>query len=160
MVTPLVPWPWTRSAQRGFTLLEILLVLALLGLAYALVPPFIAVGGSTTELKAAARKVAAGLRLARTQAILHGQETALHFDVEARQLYLDGEARRHSLPKAVRIEVFTAESEVSADTRMAAIRFYPNGSSTGGRVTLAMGEWAFMVDVDWLTGQVEVLDAP
>lgn len=135
-------------------------MLTLLGLAYALVPPFITVGGSTTELKAAARKVAAGLRLARTQAIMSGQETALHFDVKARQFYLDGAARPHPLPAAARIEVFTAESEVSADTRVAAIRFYPNGSSTGGRVTLAMGERAFMVDVDWLTGQVAVLDAP
>jgi general secretion pathway protein H len=144
---------------RGFTLLEVLVVLALLAMAYALVPPMFAVGGSTTELKAGARQLAAGLRRAHSQAISGKTETALSIDVEAREFRLDGDKKVYALPREAQLTVFTAESEVAED-KTGAIRFYPDGSSTGGRVTLALGDRKFLVDVDWLTGRVEILDAP
>ena len=44
--------------------------------------------------------------------------------------------------------------------RVGSIRFYPDGSSNGGRVTVGAGGRAFAVDVDWLTGHVTINDAP
>ena len=38
------------------------------------------------------------------------------------------------------------------------IRFFPDGGSNGGRVSLAVGERRFNVDVDWLTGRVSIVD--
>ena len=148
-----------RLVQRGFTLLEMLLVLMLLGMMYALLPPMFASGGSVTELKAAARQVAAGLRKARGQAIADRQESTLSIDVDAKKFQLSGDPKVYSLPGAASVSVQTADSEVYAEN-LASIRFYPDGGSTGGRVTLAMGARAFMVDVDWLTGRVEILDQP
>lgn len=145
------------ARQGGFTLLEILVVLVLLSMTYALVPPLFATGGSTTELKAGARQVAAGLRKARSLAIARREETTLTLDVEARNFFLSGDGVRRKLPHTATISVFTAQGEV-ADASSASIRFYPDGSSTGGRVTLAMGERKFDIDVDWLTGQVEILE--
>jgi general secretion pathway protein H len=147
------------TRHSGFTLLEILVVLALLAMVYALVPPMITVGGSTTELKAGARQVAAGLRKARSQAIVSRAEATLTLDVEARSFLLSGDSKSRKLPQQAEIGVYTAQGEV-VDANTAAIRFYPDGSSTGGRVTLAMDERKFHVDVDWLTGQVEILDTP
>lgn len=147
------------ARHRGFTLLEMLVVLALLAMTYALIPPMISVGGSTTELKAGARQVAAGLRTARSQAIVSRDEATLTLDVEARSFRLSGDNKPRSLPRQAQIGVYTAQGEV-VDANTAAIRFYPDGSSTGGRVTLAMGERKFHIDVDWLTGQVEILDTP
>ena len=46
---------------------------------------------------------------------------------------------------------------MSSDKR-GAIRFYPDGSSTGGRITVSSGERKFLVDVDWLTGRVSIED--
>lgn len=143
------------ARHRGFTLLEVLVVLALLAMIYSLVPPMINIGGSTAELKAGARQVAAGLRKARSEAITRRTEATLTLDVEARNFRLSGENRPRSLPRQAEIGVFTSQGEVVDATR-AAIRFYPDGSSTGGRVTLAMGERKFYVDIDWLTGQVEI----
>jgi general secretion pathway protein H len=145
--------------QHGFTLIEVMVVLLLLGMTYALVPPMFNIGGSTAELKAGARQVAAGLRKARSQAITGREESTLTLDVEARNFRLSGDAATRSLPRQAEISVFTAQGEV-VDAHTAAIRFYPDGSSTGGRVSLAMGERKFLVDVDWLTGQVEILDTP
>ncbi len=55
------------------------------------------------------------------------------------------------------MKLFTAQSDI-ADEKTGAIRFYPDGGSNGGRVTLAAGERKFEVDVDWLTGRVAILD--
>ena len=55
----------------------------------------------------------------------------------------------------IRDRLYTAQSEI-VDDKHGAIRFYPDGSSTGGRVTLASGERKFLVDVDWLTGRVTI----
>jgi len=147
------------SRNTGFNLREVLVALALLAMIYALVPPMINVGGSTAELKAGARQVAAGLRKARSQAITTRGEATLTVDVDGRRFWLSGEDKPRGLPRQADINVFTAQGEV-ADPSTAAIRFYPDGSSTGGRVTLAMGERKFHVDVDWLTGQVAILDTP
>jgi general secretion pathway protein H len=147
------------ARHNGFTLLELLVVLALLAMTYALVPPMFAIGGSTAELKAGARQVAAGLRKARSQAIASRSETTLTLNVESRSFVLSGDNKPRVLPHQAELGVYTAQGEV-VDGNTAAIRFYPDGSSTGGRVTLAMGERKFHVDVDWLTGQVEILDTP
>jgi len=147
------------ARHSGFTLLELLVVLAMLAMIYALIPPMFTVGGSTTELKAGARQVAAGLRNARSQAIVSRGEATLTLDVEARSFRLSGDDKPRNLPRQAQINVYTAQGEV-VDANTASIRFYPDGSSTGGRVTLAMGERKFHIDVDWLTGQVEILDTP
>jgi len=142
--------------QRGFTLLEILVVLALMGMMYALVPPMFSTGG-TTELRAAARQLAAGLRKARGHAIASRQEAILTVDVEGHRFRVAGDSRDYPLPKTAKLSVYTAQSEV-VEGREAAIRFYPDGSSTGGAITVASGETKFRVDVDWLTGNVTILD--
>jgi general secretion pathway protein H len=55
------------------------------------------------------------------------------------------------------MKLFTAQKDLVND-RVGAIRFYPDGGSNGGRLTLAAGERKFEIDVDWLTGRVAVLD--
>lgn len=142
--------------RRGFTLLEILVVLALMSLMYALVPPLFSAGG-TTELRAAARQLAAGLRKARGHAIASREEATLTVDVEKRRFKVAGDVREYALPASADLKVFTAQSEVVRED-VATIRFYPDGSSTGGAVTVARGETKFRVDVDWLTGNVAILD--
>jgi general secretion pathway protein H len=142
--------------QVGFSLLEVLVVLAIMGLIYALVAPRIG-GGGATELRAATRQVAAGLRKARVNAIAKRKEAILTVDVEQRQFSVDGDPRRHGLPKDAEISVYTAQAE-AVEGKQAAIRFYPDGSSTGGAVALARGELRLRVDVDWLTGAVTIQD--
>jgi general secretion pathway protein H len=61
------------------------------------------------------------------------------------------------LPPRVELKLFTAQRDIVNDTT-GAIRFYPDGGSNGGRITVASGERKFEVDVDWLTGRVAILD--
>lgn len=147
----------TPSRHRGYTLIELLVVMVIMLLVYALAAPMISAGVSGSELKAAARQVAAGLRKARSEAVMHKNEVALTMDVEQRQFELSGDKRIYHFPGKIKASLYTAQAEL-IDAKIGAIRFYPDGSSTGGRVTLSLGERKYLVDVDWMTGRVKILD--
>jgi general secretion pathway protein H len=51
--------------------------------------------------------------------------------------------------------VVTAQTELTGEGA-ANIRFFPDGSSTGGRVTLERGQTVWKIDINWLTGQIEL----
>ncbi len=141
------------ETQRGFTLLELLLVLVIAATGYAMVVRLTTAGVSGAELKSAARAVAAGLRDARGTAIATQHSATLTIDLERRYFEVSGGGRARTLPERLELKLYTAQAEI-VDERRGAIRFYPDGSSTGGRVTVASGERKFLVDVDWLTGRV------
>lgn len=144
------------NRQAGFTLIELLVVIVIAGMMYALVPPMFGAGMAGAELKKAARQVAAGLRQTRGEAIKQHKDTAMSVDVDGRVFKIGDAAKAYQLPKRVDLKVFTAQTEVT--DQQAAIRFYPDGSSTGGRITLAAGDKQFLVDVDWLTGRVVITE--
>lgn len=144
-------------ASAGFTLLELLVVLMLMAMVYALAVPMISAGLPGTELKGAARQLAAGLRQARSLAVTRKEESTLILDVEQRNFKVSGDQRRYALPAKVDISLFTAQSELLPD-KIGAIRFYPDGSSTGGRITVKSGVRKYDINVDWLTGQVTILN--
>ena len=115
-------------------------------------------GNELLELKSAARNLAAGLRYTRNQALNDNRAAALSVDVGKRQFRLPGEKRMRKLPEKIDIVLFTERSEQQGQQR-GAIRFFPDGSSTGGRVTLSSDSVRFLVDVDWLTGKVSVIES-
>lgn len=144
-------------ASSGFTMLEMLIVLTLIGLLVAVAVPMFGGGVSTTELKSNARAVAAGLRQARVQAISQRGEALLELDVGAHSFRVPPDPRVHKLAEAIELKLFTAQSDLVGD-KVGAIRFFADGGSNGGRITLAAGERKFSVDVDWLTGRVAILE--
>jgi len=146
----------TRSSS-GVTLLELLIVLMLMAMIAAVTIPIFGPGVSTTELRSAAREVAAGLRLARGQAIAQRTEAMLVLDVATRSFMVPPDARVHALPAGIELKLFTAQRDLVGD-QVGALRFYPDGGSDGGRVTLSAGERKYDVDVDWLTGRVAILE--
>ena len=153
----LAPRPSSRSSNRGVTLLELLIVIALMGIIAALVVPMFGGPVSTSELRATARQLAAGLRLARSEAVSERRETFLVVDVAGKRFKVDREARERALPAKVDLKLFTAQNDL-VNENTGAIRFYPDGGSNGGRITVASGNRKFDVDVDWLTGRVAILD--
>ena len=145
------------ACQAGFTLIELLVVLVIMAMAYTLASPMISSGVSGTELKASARQLAAGLRKARSEAVARRRETVMTVEVEERQFQLSGDPRLYRLPQSVAIQLFTAQSELVTGTT-GAIRFFPDGGSTGGRITVTSNQRKYDVDINWLTGQVAILD--
>jgi general secretion pathway protein H len=141
--------------QRGFTLLEIVIVLVIAAMAMGLVLSFSGKGASAADLKASARALAAGLRTAQSTAMTTRRDSLLTVDVDSRLFSFSGEDKPHKLPDGVDLKLYTAQAEVETE-RKGSIRFYPDGSSTGGRITVSSGERKYLVDVDWLTGRVSI----
>ena len=146
-----------RGRGEGFTLLELIVVLALATIIYAVVLSVPFGKASAGDLKAAARTLAAGLRTVQSQAMASRRDALLTLDVEAREYVLTGDPVVRKLPDRIDLKLYTAQSEV-ASAQKASIRFYPDGSSTGGRITVYSGERKYLVDVDWITGRVAITD--
>ncbi len=144
-------------SQRGFTLIELLVVLLIMGALITLAPAAFHRIAPGLEMKAAAREVAGLLREARGQAIRDNRETAVLIDTEQKVYRLGKGARAHKLGAELDVSLVTATSEQLDDTR-GRIRFFPDGTSTGGRVTLSRDDRKFDITVDWLTGLVAISD--
>jgi general secretion pathway protein H len=140
----------TRSSgtgEAGFTLTELLVVLAIMGLLVAMVPVLLQSALPGARSLAAARALAGDLRTMRGAALAGGGATAVQFDM-GRQVYLlePGHARRR-LPGGV---------PFALDRKTQAIGFYADGSSTGGSVLVGDATHRHRVTADWLTGRVSV----
>ena len=141
----------------GVTMLELLIVLMIMAFVTAIVIPVFQGGVSNTQLRGAARSLASGLRLARSEAVSQRRETFLVLDVANRRFKVDRDPQEHALPRDVELKLFTAQKDL-VDDKVGSIRFYPDGGSNGGRITVGSGERKYEVDVDWLTGRVAILD--
>ncbi len=142
--------------RNGFTMMEILIVLAIMGIVAALTVPMFGDGVSNSALKGAARELAAGLRFARSEAVAKRHETFVAIDLAGRRFKVADDPVEHQLPKTAELKLFTAQSDIVNEST-GAIRFFPDGGSNGGRITIASGERKYDVDVDWLTGRVTIL---
>jgi len=144
------------GAVRGFTLFEMLAVILLIGIAAAAVAVSVTQGLTSARISAASSELAASLRATRTQAIVRGQQQTFEVDVST-DTYRGANGREVRLPKGMQMGVTSAAADHTS-SGAARIRFYPDGSSTGGRITLRSGQREWHVNVSWLTGAVSVFD--
>jgi general secretion pathway protein H len=138
---------------RGFTLFEMLAVILLLGLAAAAVSVPVSQGLASARVNAASGELASALRYTRMQAIVQGKEQKFLVDVAGPTYQSPGRDVQH-LPEGMKLAVNSAKADQS--NTQAAIRFFPDGSSTGGRITLSRGTREWRVNVAWLTGAISV----
>lgn len=147
----------THAGQRGFTLLEIMVVLVIGVLLVSLVPPLLSGMSGTTELRGAARQLAAGLRSARNAAITRQREAVLTLDLAQHRFGVSGDRRVVALPEGVTLKLYTAQAELR-DSKTGNIRFFPDGSSTGGHIVVGGPKLAYRINVDWLTGAIAIVE--
>jgi len=153
---PLALEPCTLHLNKGFTLLELIVVLFIVVLGFSVVGINLSSGNDATELKVAARDIVSALRFARGQALISHQETTVTLDLAENTYTVSGRDRIYPIPKAIDVTVVTAQSELTEGS--AGIRFFADGSSTGGRITLELGKATWQIDINWLTGQIELDD--
>lgn len=144
-----------RPATRGFTLLELVIVLFLAGLIAALVVPSFSGTLESSRLRSGASDVRAALTLARTLAVSGSRPRAAAFDIEEGRYAVEGEARGYVLPEGIRIESVRSGSE-EAERGTVFVHFFPDGSAEEAEiVVVASGGGRLRVTVEPLTGIAE-----
>jgi general secretion pathway protein H len=141
--------------DKGFTLLELIVVLFIVVLGFSVVGINLSSGNDATKLKAAARDIVSALRYARGQALMTHGETTLALDLDDNSYTVSGRDTVYPIPQPINVTLVTAQSELTGEGS-GSIRFFADGSSTGGRVTLELGKAAWQININWLTGQIEL----
>ena len=139
-------------SQAGFSLLELIVVMVLVGLLFTVVGLSVSRSVSGAEIRNAAREVTAGLRHTRGQAIIQREQQVFHVDTNALTWQAAGRDPV-DLPEGMDITINTARSELTGEAA-GGIRFFPDGASTGGSVVLHAGQREWHVTVGWLTGEI------
>ena len=142
--------------RRGFTLVEVLVVLTLLVTLSAILAPVL-MPSPARVLRTAASDVATGLREARRLARADQQRRRFTIDTEQRRFGIEGRNRGRQLPEDVSIQLTTARA-LQVDGARGGVDFFPDGSSTGGRVALSAQGRRLHVDIEWLTGRIRVAE--
>ena len=140
--------------NRGYSLMELVVVLAVLAVATAVVAP--AVGRTAEDVRARADvgAVAAFLRAAREQAITRQQTLEVVLDPQAHALLLR-RADRGGTPLVQASRAVSPRLRIGADPASSRVVFLPHGMSTGARFAIeAPGPRAYVIAVDALTGRV------
>lgn len=146
----------TPSRHSGFSLIEIMAVMILMALILAMVGVSFSRGISAAEVRSAGRDLMAAVRVTRGEAIIRREEQRLIFNLEENYYRIPArDNKRVDLPDGMKLGLRTARGEIDSETE-AAIRFFPDGSSTGGRVFLTAGERLWVVEVAWLTGEASL----
>lgn len=140
--------------NKGFTLLELMLVLVLGAFLMGVVVTSLSEG---PVLRKATREVATSLRQARAQAVIQQKPVLWKMDTNAKHFWLEGadSNRGRELNSSVTAKLNTTTSEVYAKGQ-GGIRFFPDGSATGGSVELTRDRQTFKVNVEWITGRVSI----
>ena len=148
------------SDTRGFTLLELIVVLAIAGLVFSLGGPSVRTLAATMEYRDAVRQIVSAAKNARRDAFAQGIPMDLLIDTDRNRYALSADSPSVSadqfapLPEALDITVVYA-AEVSPRPGLAAIRFYPAGGSSGGEISVARPSGAGVhLTIDWLLGDV------
>jgi general secretion pathway protein H len=143
-----------ERSSAGFTLLEMLVVIAILTLATAVAMPILARPSDGVRLQATARDLINALRLTREMAIARNAEIVLTIDVDKRT-FASAAVRVQSFGPDIAAALTFAEPERTARST-GGFRFFPDGSSSGGDVHFRLRGSEAKVCVNWLTGEAQL----
>lgn len=154
--------------QKGFTLIELLVVMAILVMIALAVPSLYSRTHQAMLLKTTTASLAQSLRALQRQAMTQGRvhQWAIADGANAYRINHQPAIPLDSTALHLRFEPLSAKEMISSrplcqdscrmSDEQAVIRFFPDGSATGGRLSVASGQRSRGITIDWLTGRVHV----
>src|SRR5262249_38095016 len=143
------------SPEDGTSLIELLVVLAILALVATIALPRAHMPGRGPSLRLVASDIAVKLRAARSMAIAQNRDVAFAFDTETRTYGVTGTGAPQVLPAAIDLSVTTARTQFR-ETKEAHLVFFSDGTSSGGTIRLTDQRQSVAIGVAWLTGAVHI----
>ena len=146
---------------KGFSLLELILVLLVMGLAAAVTYPALSRGTASLHLRSAGRDVINCLRFARERAITEQVGMRVVIDREAQRVVMTDESgagsRAFTLPQDVHVLRMAVSGREILEGPLE-MHFLPNGSSSNAEILLVSSKGATLRIVsDPITGSARIL---
>jgi general secretion pathway protein H len=141
--------------EDGFTLLEMVCVLAIVGLMAAVLMPSIPRQTSRSRLEAYAIEAATLLKADRNSAIRRRLEVTTQVDAGSRSVRSGASGEIVRVPEDVRFEALLPQSCNNRPV-VATISFFASGMSCGGVIALTHVDTGYEIRINWLTGRIEV----
>lgn len=144
------------NTSRGFSLLELILVLVVLGLSTLIVLPNIDKGMRDRDVRRSALALAATARELRSQALLKGVPQQLLLRT-SENVYFAARSEEVHLPSTVKFAAIEGGESLESGSHQ--FWFFPNGSALSGQIDLSSADdfTQYSVRLHPLTGKVEVL---
>ncbi|HET6839986.1 MAG TPA: prepilin-type N-terminal cleavage/methylation domain-containing protein [Bradyrhizobium sp.] len=146
----------SNGSESGFTLLEMVCVLALIAMMAAVLLPFIPRDTSRSRLQAYALQIATLLKADRNAAIRRQADVATLVDAATRSIRSGASAAAISIPDDVQFDALLPET-CRQRAALSTISFFANGMSCGGTIALTRFDAGYEVRVNWLTGRIEIV---
>ena len=144
------------GGERGFALIEILCVLAIIGMLAAIILPAIPRSTTRTKLESYAVATAALLKSDRSAALRRQIQVTTEVNAAARSIRSGATGRIIRLPDDVSLDAILA-SRCADRNAGSSIDFFPSGMSCGGVIALSRPGMGVEVRVNWLTGGVDIV---
>ena len=142
--------------EAGFTLIEIVCIVAILSMIAAILLPAIPRGTPRARIEAYALEAASLLKADRSAAMRRGIATATVIDPATRSLRSSVTGRIVRVPNDVMLDA-TLAARCNGSTAGNTIGFFASGMSCGGTIALTRRGVGYQVRVNWLTGGAEVV---
>ena len=146
----------SNEAERGFTLLEMVCVLAVIAMLAAVLLPLIPRQTSRSRLEAYAVQTATLLKADRSAAIRRRSDVATLVDATTRSIHSGATAAMISIPEDVHFDVLLPQT-CRQRAALSTISFFADGMSCGGTIALSRLDTGYEVRVNWLTGRIEIV---
>ena len=143
------------KVHRGFTLIELMLVMLIAVLAISVVGLNIQSGNKKPKLDTLANDMASALRYVRGSALIRQAEFCLLIDPEQKQYQIQGEKKIYPIDPAVEVDLTVAEN-TRLDANIGSFCFFEDGSATGGTIELKLPDYRRLLAINWVTGEISI----
>ena len=144
-----------RASERGFTLLEMVCVLAIIAMLAAVLMPLVPRHTSRSRLQAYALQAATLLQADRNAAIRRQADVSTLVDAPSRAIRSGATAQTLRIPDDVRFDALLPQT-CRRHAALSTISFFADGMSCGGAIALTRLDTAYEIRVNWLTGRIEI----
>jgi general secretion pathway protein H len=145
-----------RIDERGFTLLEMVCVIALIAMIAAVLLPFLPRHTSRSRLQAYALEAATLLKADRNTAIRRRADVSTLVDAPSRAIRSGATSQIVRIPDDVRFDALLPKT-CRQRAALSSISFFADGMSCGGSIALSRLDTAYEIRVNWLTGRIEIV---